>query len=345
LLRCGAPLRASHVVVVGPKVGTVVRGRKDRIGAALYSDGMDDIEARELRFFVAVAEELNFSRAAERLGMTQPPLSRAIRQLERRLGLPLFERDTRQVTLTPAGQAMLNEAGTALEVLSAIVRRTRRAALATPTLMVTAKPGLATGLLRRIADSYTKLPGAVRVDVVVSGYREQASMVRDGRADLALLSSPYDDRGLAAEPLTSEPRTAALPSGHDLVRRAALRCRDLKGWPVPQWPDAIPGERRYWSGQDRESQSDVPAQGPVVSDSTQLLEVVGLGQAIALIPLSLAKSNPRADIVYRLVGDASPYTTVIAWPEGARARSVAQFVRTAIGTAREESGTYAEEVS
>ena len=314
---------------------------------------MDDIEVRELRFFVAVAEELNFSRAAERLGMAQPPLSRAIRQMERRLGVQLFERNTRQVTLTAPGQTLLDEAGNAFEVLSAAVRRTRRAAVTTPTLVVTAKPGLTTGLLKRIVDSYIALPGTPQVEIVVSGYREQANMVRDGRADLALLSSPYDERGLAAEPLTAEPRVAALPARHELAGRGALRCRDLDGWPMPQWPDSSPVERRYWSGRDRDSLAkrsvepppDLPPHGPVVSDSTQLLEVVGLGQAVALIPVSLAECNPRADITYRPVGDASPYTTVIVWPEKARAHSVALFVNAAILTAQEGSETYAEDVS
>lgn len=314
---------------------------------------MDDIEVRELRFFVAVAEELNFSRAAERLGIAQPPLSRAIRNVERRLGVQLFERSTRQVTLTPAGHTLLNEAESALDVLSAAVRRTRRAALTNPTLLVTAKPGLATGLLKRIVDAYAALPGVPQAEIVVSGYREQANMVRDGRADLALLSSPYDERGLAAETLTTEPRVLALPVGHELVGSETLRCRDLDSWPMPQWPESSPAERRYWSGRDREHaprrslepQPDVVVHGPVVGDSTQLLEVVALGQAIALIPLSLAEHNPRADIVYRTVSDASPYTTVIAWPEAARAQALALFVRTAIRTAQADHEAYAAEVS
>ncbi len=327
--------------------------RKDRLGPVLYSKGMNTLEVRELRFFVAVAEELNFSRAAERLGMAQPPLSRAIRQMERRLGVQLFERNTRQVTLTAAGETLLTEAGKTFEVLSAAVRRTRRAALTTPTLVVTAKPGVATGLLSRVVDSYTVLPGAAQVEIVVSGYREQANMVRDGRADLALLSLPDDERGLDSELLTTEPRVAALPVSHELAGRGTLRCRDLDGWPMPQWPDSTPAERRYWSGRDRdssaktsvESRPEAPAHGPVVCDSTQLLEVVGLGQAVALIPLSLAEHNPRADIVYRPVGDASPYTTVIIWPEGARAPSVALFVRAAIRTIQQDAEPYAEEVS
>jgi len=312
---------------------------------------MSDLEVRELRYFVAVAEELNFSRAAERLGMAQPPLSRAISQLERRLGAQLFERDTRRVALTAAGLTLLDEARSALDAMSAAARRTRRAASATPTLVVTAKPGVATGLLQQTVDSYTALRGTPQVQIAVSGYRQQADMVRDGRADVALLSSPYDERGLDAEPLVTEPRVAALPAGHELARHGTLRCRDLHGEPMPQWPESSPAERAYWSGRDGDfsangsiaPQPDVPVHGPVVSDPTQLLEVVGLGQAVALIPQSVAESNPRADIAYQPVRDASPYTIVIAWPEGSRAHSIAVFVRTALDlTAHEYNEAYVE---
>ena len=311
---------------------------KDRIGLFLYLGSMDDLEVRELRYFVAVAEELNFSRAAERLGIAQPPLSRAVRVLERRLGVALFQRDTRRVTLTPAGQAMFEAAPQALDAMSAVTRRAQRAGSATPGLVVTAKPGIASGLLQQIADAYRALPGSIPVQIAVSGYRAQAQMVRDGRADIALLSSPYDEAGLDSEPLTSESRVAALPAGHPLARRGVLRCRDLRGEPMPHWAGTTAGERLYWAGLDRDvpdqlalaHQLDATTQGPVVNDGTELIEVVGLGQAIALIPHSLAEHHPRPDIAYRPVADASPYTIAIAWPEGARAPSIASFVRTAI---------------
>lgn len=289
---------------------------------------MTSLEARELRYFVTVAEELNFSRAAARLGMAQPPLSRAIRQLERRLGANLFERDTHQVALTDLGRTMLDEARYALDVLAGVTRRARRAALATPTLAVTAKPGIATGMLHGIVDAYTTSPGAAHVEITVSGYREQADMLRDGRADIALLSSPFDRRGLDIEPLTTERRVAALPTGHPLTQHTELHCRDLEGQPVPRWPDTTPAEHAYWSGRDRTAGTDLP-HGPLVNDPTQLIEVVALGQAVALIPQSLADANPRPDIAYRPVADATPYTIAIAWPESTRRHHVAEFVHTA----------------
>lgn len=293
---------------------------------------MVDIEMRELRYFRAVAETLNFTRAAERLGMTQPPLSRAIGQLERRLDVQLFRRDAREVTLTVAGQTLLEEAARVLDAVSAAARRTRRAALSTRTLLVTAKAGVATDLLRRIAEVYVAAPGGPRLTTVVSGYGEQESMVRDGRADVALLGSPHEHHGLDLVELISEPRVAALPAGHELARRPTVTCEDLAGLPMPQCPPgASAAVRDYWAGRDRTSGRihDMPLPGPVVRDSSHLLETVALGQAVALIPISLANRNRRADITYRPVRDASAYTIAIAWPAGSRSPWIADLVRIA----------------
>lgn len=123
---------------------------------------MDGLETRELRYFVAVAEELHFGRAAERLQMAQPPLSRAIRRLERRLGVQLLNRDNRGVSLTPAGETFLKEARRALDAVDAAVRRTRRAAMAKPTLVLITKAGASHALLKELLDAYAARPGPSR---------------------------------------------------------------------------------------------------------------------------------------------------------------------------------------
>jgi len=123
------------------------------------------VETRELRYFVAVAEELHFGRAAERLGIAQPPLSRAIQRLERRLGVTLLERSSRGVNLTEAGSALLREGAAALDAVAAAERRTRRAGAAngTPTLVLVTKAGASAELLAKLLDAYAAEPGAIAV--------------------------------------------------------------------------------------------------------------------------------------------------------------------------------------
>jgi DNA-binding transcriptional LysR family regulator len=276
------------------------------------------MELRELTYFRAVADELNFSRAAELLGIAQPPLSRAISQLERRLGVRLFERDTRQVSLTQAGEVLQVEAAHVLDAVAAATHRTQRAG---GSLVVTAKPGVASALLRDVVEACR-----VRVEIMVSGFGEQVGLVRTGRADAALVGSPHrlaDPHGLDLEPLRAEPRVAALPAGHALASRTTLSVDDLADYPRQARPD----EPVCRSGQPEST-------GPEVS----LLEVVAQGQAVALVPASLAERNQRPDLVYRPVSDATPYVISIVWPAGSRDKALAEFVRIATEVAGRAAG-------
>jgi DNA-binding transcriptional LysR family regulator len=286
---------------------------------------MPEPEIRELRYFRAVAEDLNITRAAERLGIAQPPLSRAMRQLEHRLGVELFDRSGTRLELTPAGETLLKESGPVLDALDSAVRRTQRAGVSSEALVVTAKPGVATELLHRIVAELREggeLPG---IQIVVSGFGEQADMVRDARADVALVSRPFDDTGLELEELYTEPRVAALPAGHELAAREVLVAEDLAGIPAPRWSRSNVAERNYWSARPED-----PVEGPIVQDSSQLLEVVAFGQAVALVPRSMAERNIRPDVVYRPMTDVEAYRMFVVWPAGSRSKELARFVEAAI---------------
>ncbi|MEU9963594.1 LysR family transcriptional regulator [Streptomyces malaysiensis] len=285
---------------------------------------MAEPEIRELRYFCAVAEELNITRAAERLGMAQPPLSRAMRQLERRLGVDLFDRTGRGLALTQAGEILLKEATGVLGALAAAVRRTQHAGLSGRRLVVTAKPGVATQLLLRICERFRADPDAPELRVLVSGFGQQADMVRDGRADLAIAAC-VDSHDLDTELLRTEPRVAALAVGHKLAEREVLSSADLLTEPAPRWSDPKVVDRDYWLGNP-----DRPADGPTVRDSAQLLDVVAFGQAVALVPASLAAMNVRPDVTYRPVPDVAPYQTLALWPAGSRSPWIARFVQTAL---------------
>lgn len=299
--------------------------KTDRVGgdtpriSVLISGGYDDaVETRELRYFVAVAEELHFGRAAQRLTMAQPPLSRAIQQLERRLGVVLLHRTARAVSLTEAGSVLLREARAALAAVEAAERRTRRAAAERPGVVLATKAGAARELLSKLLDAYAAEPGAVAVEVVLCGPGEQEGLLRDGRADVALLQRPFDTTaGLDTEELHAEQQVVVLPAGHPLADRPHVSMAEvtsLPHLPLPRWPRRDGGC------------SDGP--GPQVRDHTQLFQLIALGRACAVVPESL-RAHLRDDHATVPVVDAPTVTTVIAWPPHSRSKAVADLVRAA----------------
>lgn len=274
-----------------------------------------------MRYFVAVAEELHFGRAAQRLGIAQPPLSRAIGRLERRLDAVLLERTSRAVTLTEAGSVLLREARAALDAVEAAERRTRRAALAatgSPGVVLATKAGASSELLAKLLDAYAAEPDAVTVDLLLCGMGEQEPMLRDGRADVALLHLPFDDTaGFDVEELHTEGQIVVLPAGHPLASREQVRAAEvagLPGLPMPRW---------------RRRDGTYPeGQGPQARDHAQLLQLIALGRACWIAPES-CRAQLSDDLAAVPVVDAQAVTTVIAWPPHSRSRAVAGLVRTA----------------
>jgi len=294
---------------------------------------MDDVELRELRYFIAVADELSFTRAAARLGLAQPPLSAAIAKLERKLGVRLLERTSRRVTLTAAGSVLLEQGRIAVEAAAAAVERTRRAGTQPGRLTVAVKPGTGTDLLQQIIQRCARDPQVPEVHLLFGHPGGPAAAVRGGAADVAILRAPFDQRSLDCEPLLTEPRVAVLPAHHPLAGRTEVRRADLAGEPVPRWagqPD--PAAAAYWTGQPDPAAEPPP--GPEINDVSQLLDAVALGNAVAYVPVSLADQyRSAAGVVFLPVADLSPSETAVAWPVGSRSRAVAAFVRAAIEVA------------
>ncbi len=262
---------------------------------------MDEIELRELRYFLAVAEELNFTRAAARLGMAQPPLSAAIGKLERKLGVRLLERTSRRVTLTPAGAVLLEQGRIAVEGVGAAIERARRKGT----------PGRPPHRRRQARhrprpaqeDHAGVRPGPADATGahLVRPPRWTRRRSRGGAADVAILRAPFDQRGLDTELLLTEPRVAVLSAGHPLAGRPELRRADLAGQPMPRWA----------------GQPD-PA-------------------AAAYVPISVADQHRSADLVFVPVSDLRPSEVVAAWPVTSRSRAVAGFVRAAVEVAASQA--------
>ncbi|MEO3745885.1 LysR family transcriptional regulator [Plantactinospora sp. B5E13] len=273
---------------------------------------MSNLETRQLRYFVAVAEERHFGRAAERLGMAQPPLSRAIRDLERQLGVQLLIRTTRQVTLTSAGETLLADARVALDAVAAAEHRARNAGRPVPTLRLALKADYDAGLLPKIMDAYRTPP----VELLLGGHGEQVPALRDGRADVALLPTPFDERGLDTEPLVTGPRLVALAAADPLAARTTVRLSDLTG---RRLPDGTPAEA---------GGPQPPADRRSRLDLSQIFNLVEVGNIVWFLPDWVARRFPRPNIAYRPVDGLEPTTLAVAWPAESRSAAVATFVRT-----------------
>ncbi|WP_198025381.1 LysR family transcriptional regulator [Brachybacterium phenoliresistens] len=289
------------------------------------------LETRELTYFLAVAEELHFGRAAGRLGIAQPPLSRAIRRLESQLDAQLFERTSRSVALTPAGRVLREEAGSALTALEAAERRTRRTARALaerPSVALATKAGASVDLLTDLLDRYAAADGArvEDVDVLLCGIGEQEQMLRDGRADLALLHLPFDSvEGLDYEEILVEPQVLVLPRRHPAAEAPELSLAEasaLEDLPLARFP-------RGNGGHD-------PGPGPTFTDHVQLMQLIRMGRAAVVLPASV-RTQLDPSLACVPVPDAPAVTTVLAWPPHSRSRTVAALVRAAVRLAEEHA--------
>jgi DNA-binding transcriptional LysR family regulator len=188
------------------------------------------VELRHLRYFCAVAEELHFGRAAERLHMAQPPLSQQILQLERELGVTLLVRSTRKVELTPAGDAYLKHVVAILDAVDEAGAQARRIAEGVEGHLAIGCVGSATySLLPRLVRALRdELPG---VDVSVRGEMlapAQIAALLTGEIDLALLRPPVEQPGVLVETVRRDRLLVALPEGHALATRDDLSVSDLR---------------------------------------------------------------------------------------------------------------------
>jgi DNA-binding transcriptional LysR family regulator len=256
---------------------------------------MDQLETRELGYFLAVADELHFGRAAERLGIAQPPLSRAIARLERRLGVALFERTSRRVELTEAGRAFRVEARKAMRAIERAVHSARGAG--GRRLRVAAVPGTGSGRLRELLAAWATRERAP-VDLIFT--LDQPGALRDGRADVAVVCDTGDLAGLDVVELGREAPVALVPASHPLARRdrvsLAALCRE---------PAFL---------------ADCP---PVGLD--QLIDRVALGLLIVVVGDGVRDRLGDA-VVPVPVTDLPATTVVLAWPQDTIDPRTAAFV-------------------
>lgn len=264
------------------------------------------MELRHLRYFVAVAEELHFGRAAERLRIAQPPLSRQIRDLERELGTPLFERGSRGVSLTVAGRAFLPEARLTIAQAERAQRTAQRAAQGEAGRLRVGFVDAAThsGILPDVLAFFRMHLPSIGLSLLEMDAVQQADALRDGRIDLAIVLSPPPDadRWLRVETVYSDPLILALPRGHRLASRARLSTADLANEAFLLFPRPVaPTLHDEIIARCRSARFSPRIVQEAVGWHT-IVSLVSAGVGIAFVPRSLRAAR-QGNTVYRPVRD------------------------------------------
>jgi len=269
------------------------------------------MDLRLLGYFVAVAEERHFGRAAARLHMTQPPLSRAIKQLETDLGALLLHRSPAGVTLTAAGTALYDEARSLLEQSErARARVVAAAGTATFTIGILADSAEEPGT--SLAGAFRRRHPAVRVRVREADLSDPTAGLRAGLVDVALTRTPFDRTGISLRVLRADPVGVVLRADDPLAARGTLRLRDLDERRWFRFPEGTdPVWQAYWSGA---ASAAAFADGPVVRTVRECLQAVMWDGAIGLAPLAPLTAHALSEGLTTVpLADMPPCQLVIAW--------------------------------
>jgi DNA-binding transcriptional LysR family regulator len=297
------------------------------------------MELRQLRSFVAVAEELHFRRAADRLHLAQPSVSQQIRTLEAELGVPLFERNRRGVALTPAGSALLEEAR---DLLS---RADQAATLARAVgagqrgrLRMSLTRSLTGGVAGAIVAAYRARYPEVELVLSLGTTMLHVEQLHAGEIDVGFVRPPLEDPGLQELRLGREPMVCVLPRGHRLTRRTSVRPADLRNEPLVWWPED------HGPGAWREVRHEVCGDPPwpplarVEPEEERIVSAVAEGAGISFIMLERSRSLRIPGAVYRRFAPPEPTMGIaLAWRRGEELPTLHRLRELAVDVARGRS--------
>jgi LysR family transcriptional regulator, benzoate and cis,cis-muconate-responsive activator of ben and cat genes len=273
---------------------------------------MDLPELRLVRYFVAVAEELHFGRAAARLRMAQPGLSQQIKALERLLGVRLLERTSRQVRLTPAGSLLLTEGQRLLAETARVVDRVRRTGRGEIGRVTVAAIGSATyDVVPRLLRAQRRRWPDVEVVLREMSTPAQVQALRAGEVDVGFLRLPADTTGLVTHTVREDRMALMLPDAHPLARRTRIQLRALAREPLilfpaaprPSWADTVIAACREAGFE--------PIVAQEAMESATVVSFVAAGIGIAVVPEGL-KVLARPGVVFRFLAPPAPVTRLAA---------------------------------
>lgn len=281
------------------------------------------MDTRLLRYFAAIAQEGNLTRAAHRLFVSQPSLTKQLKHLESQLGVRLFTRSSTGMTLTDAGHALAARVPPVLAGWDAAVSDTRGAARV---LRVGFLASAANGATQDVVAAFGKLRPGWRVDLRQSPWSDPTAGLAAAEVPVALLRLPFPgDESFGVRSLFSEPRCVALPCAHPLAGRDEIAFPELWDEPVIVAPALKGTWREHWLALSERDGREVRV-GAVTEHPDEFLAAIAAGHGIALVPASASHFYPRPDVVYVPVNGVSPSEVGVAWlPDAGEA--AADFVR------------------
>jgi len=269
------------------------------------------VELRQVRLFVAVAEDCHFGRAAERMCIAQPALSQHIRRLERELGVRLFDRSSRRVRLTPAGAAFLDGARRMLAHAEEAARGARLAEQGRAgSITIALDPVAAAGLLPAALQRWATIRPTVRPTLVAGRRPELLDLARRREVDVVLLEGPLTDAALQVDVLEEHDAVVLLPAGHRLVERAAVEFSDLRD------ESFVFVDRTIAPGLHDRTIAECDAAGfsPRIELEVRGLELVPLvvasGTAVAVVGRNHVADRATAGVEARPVGSIEALTSL-----------------------------------
>lgn len=283
-------------------------------------------EIRHLRAFVAVAEELNFTRAAERIHTSQQSLSTQIRQLEERVGTPLVKRTTRKVELTEAGSAFYDHA---VGILAA-TEAAGAAALAATGEKLRLNVGFTTPFdhepIRPVLDAFAELRPDVDQHLMFGDIADTSGGARRDDVDIGVAAGPFDRTGLEFQPLWTEPLGVVMATGHELASRERISVDEYLAEPIFDYPSPDIAAREFWMG-TRFRQGRPPRYVAQFHSLDALLEAARAGLGVALIRERVVDSRgPDSGIVFRPLDNGDTVEMSLAWRAGDEREMVTEFV-------------------
>ncbi|MFE7166659.1 LysR family transcriptional regulator [Streptomyces sp. NPDC057616] len=274
-----------------------------------------DVHVRDLRYFVTVAEELHFTRAAERLYVSQPALSKQIRALERQLGVELLRRDRHGVALTAAGTALLPHARRVLDAWArgaSAMEQARAALRSTLVVGMSTSPGRG-GLLPAIRSRFTAAHPEAAVRLRQVSWEDPTAGLADGDADVAFVWLPLPDQErFAWTVVAEEPRHVALPESHPLAGRSAIDFADLADEPFLALPPETGPLRDHWLALE-ERAGRPPRIGAEIASTEETYEALVAGLGVCLVAAGNIPLLTLGGVVTRPVRGIAPSRYVLAW--------------------------------